>query len=152
MHDALICREGQSFLALQPPGVAERPVGAKRAPGRREPCAQSSRTVRPVGANRALGRREPRVRSGAGSGCVGCGDGDGNGVGGDAELRAVQGGVEEVAAAVAGAIHPAASDAVVATAVYRLAAFWLPLPAGLAAFIAFRVRIGSTKEVFDSSG
>lgn len=45
-----------------------------------------------------------------------------------------------------------AADAVVATAVYRLAAFWLPLPAGLAAFIAFRVRIGSTKEVFDSSG
>lgn len=38
----------------------------------------------------------------------------------------------------------AATDAVVATAVYRLAAFWLPLPAGLAAYVSFRVRIGST--------
>ena len=37
-----------------------------------------------------------------------------------------------------------ATDAVVATAVYRLAAFWLPLPAGLAAYVAFRIRIGST--------
>lgn len=39
-----------------------------------------------------------------------------------------------------------AADAVVATAVYRLAAFWLPLPAGLVAYIAFRLRIGTTRE------
>ena len=37
----------------------------------------------------------------------------------------------------------AAADAVVAAATYRLAAFWLPLPAGLVAYLAFRFRIGS---------
>jgi uncharacterized protein (TIRG00374 family) len=36
-----------------------------------------------------------------------------------------------------------AADAVVAAAAYRLAAFWLPLPAGLAAYLLFRARIGS---------
>lgn len=35
-----------------------------------------------------------------------------------------------------------AADAVVATAAYRFAAFWLPLPAGLAGYVAFRVRLG----------
>ncbi|MFP3907645.1 MAG: YbhN family protein [Acidimicrobiales bacterium] len=35
-----------------------------------------------------------------------------------------------------------AADAVVATATYRFAAFWLPLPAGLAAYLVFRLRIG----------
>jgi uncharacterized membrane protein YbhN (UPF0104 family) len=36
-----------------------------------------------------------------------------------------------------------ATDAVIATAAYRLAAFWLPLPAGLAAYIVFRNRMGA---------
>ena len=35
-----------------------------------------------------------------------------------------------------------AAEAVVATATYRFAAFWLPLPAGLVAYLAFRARIG----------
>jgi uncharacterized protein (TIRG00374 family) len=34
-----------------------------------------------------------------------------------------------------------AADAVVATATYRLAAFWLPLPAGLVAYFMFRSRL-----------
>jgi uncharacterized protein (TIRG00374 family) len=33
-----------------------------------------------------------------------------------------------------------AGDAVVATLIYRLVSFWLPLPAGLGAYTAFRVR------------
>jgi uncharacterized protein (TIRG00374 family) len=37
----------------------------------------------------------------------------------------------------------AATDAVIATATYRLAAFWLPLPAGLVAYVLFRRRIGA---------
>jgi uncharacterized protein (TIRG00374 family) len=36
-----------------------------------------------------------------------------------------------------------ATEAVVAAAAYRLAAFWLPLPAGLAAYVAYRIRIGA---------
>lgn len=36
-----------------------------------------------------------------------------------------------------------AADAVVAAAAYRLAAFWLPLPAGLVAYVAFRARLGA---------
>ena len=36
----------------------------------------------------------------------------------------------------------AASDAVIAAAAYRLAAFWLPLPAGLVAYLVFRMRLG----------
>jgi uncharacterized protein (TIRG00374 family) len=36
-----------------------------------------------------------------------------------------------------------ATDAVIAAAAYRLAAFWLPLPAGLAAYIVFRNRMGA---------
>ena len=35
-----------------------------------------------------------------------------------------------------------AAEAVVATATYRFAAFWLPLPAGLVAYLVFRARIG----------
>lgn len=33
-------------------------------------------------------------------------------------------------------------EAILATAAYRLASFWLPLPAGLVAWIAFRIRVG----------
>lgn len=36
-----------------------------------------------------------------------------------------------------------AADAVVATAAYRFAAFWLPLPAGLATYVLYRVRVGT---------
>ena len=36
-----------------------------------------------------------------------------------------------------------APDALVATLAYRLVTYWLPLPAGLAAYIAFRVRYGN---------
>jgi uncharacterized protein (TIRG00374 family) len=36
-----------------------------------------------------------------------------------------------------------AADAVVAAATYRLMSFWLPLPAGLVAYLLFRIRIGS---------
>ncbi|MBK5224450.1 MAG: flippase-like domain-containing protein [Acidimicrobiia bacterium] len=35
-----------------------------------------------------------------------------------------------------------APEAILATGAYRLASFWLPLPAGLVAWVAFRVRIG----------
>lgn len=36
-----------------------------------------------------------------------------------------------------------AADAVVATAAYRFAAFWLPLPAGLAGYLLYRARVGT---------
>ena len=39
-----------------------------------------------------------------------------------------------------------AQDALVATLAYRLVSYWLPLPAGLGAYIAFRVRYGSLGE------
>ena len=40
-----------------------------------------------------------------------------------------------------------ASDALLATLAYRLFQFWLPIPAGLAAYITFRVRYGKLSEL-----
>jgi uncharacterized protein (TIRG00374 family) len=40
-----------------------------------------------------------------------------------------------------------ATDAVIATATYRFAAFWLPLPAGLVAYLLFRFRIGRLVDI-----
>ena len=40
-----------------------------------------------------------------------------------------------------------AADAVVATATYRFAAFWLPLPAGLVGYLLFRIRIGRLVDI-----
>lgn len=42
-----------------------------------------------------------------------------------------------------------APEAILATGAYRLASFWLPLPAGLVAWIAFRIRIGRPDETDD---
>lgn len=39
-----------------------------------------------------------------------------------------------------------AAEAILATAAYRLASFWLPLPAGLVGWIAFRVKVGRPVE------
>jgi uncharacterized protein (TIRG00374 family) len=39
-----------------------------------------------------------------------------------------------------------AAEALLAAAAYRLASFWLPLPAGLVGWIAFRVRVGRPVE------
>jgi uncharacterized protein (TIRG00374 family) len=56
------------------------------------------------------------------------------------------GGLGFVEAGLVGALTLAgvpASDALLATLAYRLVSYWLPLPAGLTAYIAFRVRHGS---------
>jgi len=59
------------------------------------------------------------------------------------------GGLGFVEAGLVGALTLAgvpASDAVVATLAYRLVSYWLPLPAGLGAYIAFRIRFGGLGE------
>lgn len=59
------------------------------------------------------------------------------------------GGLGFVEAGLVGALTLAgvpASDALLATLAYRLVSYWLPLPAGLGAYIAFRVRYGSLGE------
>jgi uncharacterized protein (TIRG00374 family) len=59
------------------------------------------------------------------------------------------GGLGFVEAGLVGALTLAgvpAGDALVATLAYRLVSYWLPLPAGLGAYIAFRVRHGSLGE------
>ncbi len=59
------------------------------------------------------------------------------------------GGLGFVEAGLVGALTLAgvpAQDALVATLAYRLVSYWLPLPAGLGAYIAFRVRYGSLGE------
>jgi uncharacterized protein (TIRG00374 family) len=56
------------------------------------------------------------------------------------------GGLGFVEAGLVGALTLAgvpAGDALLATLAYRLVSYWLPLPAGLGAYIAFRVRYGS---------
>jgi uncharacterized protein (TIRG00374 family) len=59
------------------------------------------------------------------------------------------GGLGFVEAGLVGALTLAgvpAGDALLATLAYRLVSYWLPLPAGLGAYIAFRVRYGSLGE------
>jgi uncharacterized protein (TIRG00374 family) len=56
------------------------------------------------------------------------------------------GGLGFVEAGLVGALTLAgvpAGDALLATLAYRLVSYWLPLPAGLSAYVAFRVRYGS---------
>lgn len=59
------------------------------------------------------------------------------------------GGLGFVEAGLVGALTLAgvpAQDALLATLAYRLVSYWLPLPAGLGAYIAFRVRYGNLGE------